>query len=142
MTENTVNVLDLGSENMDNIPDLEPAPDGSEVEIRLISHMTGFTKDDQLPYLSPVFELPDYPNAPDFNKFLWLPCDKLREIKGEKKYNQARRSMADFMEAFGITGPRFDMTEYYGSTAYAIVGIEENDEYGRKNRIKKFVLSA
>lgn len=64
---------------------------------------------------------------------------------GDPKINQAKRRISDFCSAFGISMPADPLRlpdALTGARGYAVLGIEDNEQYGRKNRIVRFVRSA
>jgi len=130
-----MSILDLG--NIDVNDSFEPiAMDAdSEIEVQIVDIKMDTDKNGE-PYLLPRFEVVDEPTAKEFTKFLRVPNPAL----GEKKLNSAKRALANFGAAFDIDfGGKLDIEELRGLTGWVIVGVEESEEYGDQNYVKRFV---
>jgi len=139
-----MSLLDL---NFDDIQDLKPAEEG-EQKIRVTNSKVGFGKDSGNPYYMINFELPAVPNSKDFNYLIMLPTEAMDKKKAEGK----GRALKAFCKTFNVdleglwlklkdAVDRNQPTEIdtpVGSEGWAILGTEE-DDYGVKNRIKKFI---
>lgn len=96
---------------------------------------------DGRPYILPVLEVIDCEQAEytkDFSHFLWLIDDDM----DAKKKNNARFALREFWTAFGIDYRQpIDPESAIGATADALLTIQNDDEYGPQNRVKKFMIS-
>jgi len=137
-------LLDL---NFDEITDLKPADEG-ENKVRVLNGKVGFGKDSGNPYFMVQFELPDIPNSKDFNWLVMLPTEQMDARKAEAK----GRALKSFCRAFNVdladlwhkikaladATTAGEIESVVGAEGWAILGTEE-DDYGVKNRIKKFM---
>jgi len=139
-----MSLLDL---NFDNITDLKAAEEG-EQKIRVTNAKVGFGKDSGNPYFMINFEMPQIPNSKDFNYLIMLPTEAMDKKKAEAK----GRALKAFCKTFSVdlpglwakikaqvdTGQPGEIDSPVGAEGWAILGTEE-DDYGVKNRIKKFI---
>lgn len=110
-------------------------PADEEYEIRLVSLEQSVNKKGN-PYLLPRFDIPNVVGSKDFTKYLSLPHSEM----SEKELNNCKWQLKNFFEAFGIDHTKtINYDEYIGNTAWAILGVSEDDEYGEQNYIKRFV---
>jgi hypothetical protein len=137
-------LLDL---NFDEITDLKPADEG-ETKIRVLNGKVGFGKDSGNPYFMVQFEIPDQANTKDFNWIVMLPTDQMDQKKAEAK----GRALKGFCNAFNLdladlwskikqlagATTAGEIESVVGAEGWAILGME-SDDYGDKNRIKKFL---
>ena len=130
--------LEIDLDDVSNAVEPKPVENG-EYELRLIELREGTDKNGK-PYLLPKFEIPSEPDAPDFSKFLRLPCSDL----SEKELSRARYALKTFFECFGIDYGRdgVDLDAAVGLTGWAILGTETDEEYGDKNFVRKFIVGA
>jgi len=94
-------------------------------------------------YIMPRFEIPDSPASKEFTKYVKLATKKNMENLSAKQINSLKWGNTEFFNAFKVdaTSDRFDpATDLPGKTGWAILGIENDEEYGDKNYIKKFVV--
>lgn len=89
-------------------------------------------------FFMPIFELPAEIAAKTFSKFVGLPNSTM----DEKKLNNSKFQLESFKKAFGITEAGFDLNDLIGRECYAILGKEDNGEYGEQNFVKKFIAGA
>lgn len=117
----------------DAIEPIAVAPD-EEYELSIVSVKLGTDKNGY-PYLLVRFEIPDVPESKEFTKFLRLPHPDL----SPKQHNKALFDLKCFFEAFGLPAGELDIDTLPGMSGYALLGLEESDEYGEQNYVKKFV---
>lgn len=86
------------------------------------------------PYVMPRFEIMDETGAKDFTYFMGLP----NESMDAKRKNTVLYRIKMFLEAFDLS-PDTDPSEWVGAEGWAILGREDNDQYGEQNFVKKFV---
>jgi len=119
-------------------PDVVDA--NSEVKLRILSVKVDKDKNG-LDYVMPLFEIVGDGFTQDFSHFLHVPNgDNKREME-LKKFEKARFRMNEFLKAFDIDAsrPGDPADDWPGQTGFAIVGVNETDEYGKQNYVKRFV---
>jgi len=127
-------LLDIG-EGVADAPEPKTVPADTEYKLRIIDCRQELDKNEE-PYILPRFEVVDEPLAKDFTKFLRLPHEGLDE-KGKVR---ARSALRIFLEAFSLpTSGQIDLEDMKGKTGWGILGIEDNEQYGEQNYVKKFV---
>jgi len=106
-----------------------------EYKIRVLDATSAIDKNGE-PYLLPRFEVVDEPLAKDFTKFLRLPHDGLNA----KQLARAQWALKLFLEAFDMpVKGQIDVEDLKGKTGWAILGVEDNEQYGEGNYVKKFI---
>jgi len=136
---------------LDDVQEPFAVPGDQEYKIRLVDVRTGNNKSGN-PYLLPVFEIPDEPTAKEFTKYLGLP----HEGMSPKQLNSRGWTMKSFCHAMDIDVGMFeDYVETFinnpeadppdnsfmiGADGWAILGLEESDQWGEQNYVKKFVV--
>ncbi len=140
-------MFDAAQWNLDDSYEPEALPDGTEAHLRIIKVTKGVDKN-KLAYFLPTFDVPEYPTAKEFTYFLHIP-DTSTDATGlprmeEKRLNQARNNMKNFLECFEIDTSRpFDPEDDWpGHSGWAILGLSEDPQYGEQNRIKKLLTAA
>lgn len=133
-----MSIIDLTDTNLDDAVEPTVLDGDQEYKIRVIDCKVDTNKND-MPYMLPRFEAVDEPTAKEFTKYLALPHPSM----DEKKLNSTKLALRRFFEAFGIdpTGP-IDTESMVGLEGWAILGIENNEQYGDQNYIKRFVAGA
>lgn len=127
-----MSMLDM---NLNDAQEPTVVPAGEEYKIRILTVKVDNDKNNQ-PYMLPTFEVPDVAASKSFTKFLRIPNESL----DAKKMNSAKWQIKLFLECFGMDpGRPFNPEELTGLTGWAILGIEEDEEYGDKNYVKKFI---
>lgn len=109
--------------------------DPGEYKIRIVDVKVAENKSGN-PYVLPRFEIPDEPTAKEFTKYMGLPHDDMNE----KQLNSAKFNMKKFCLAFGIDpAAPGEPDDWKGLEGWALLGVEENDEYGDQNYVKSFI---
>jgi len=128
-------ILDVETENA---PVFTTLPDGSEVELRVVKAEVKNAKTTGAPMLALRFDIPSDPYTKDINLNIMLP-DKDDD---EKTSAQKKNRLKDFKHAFGLP-PAGPLTEedIERSKGWAILGEEESAEYGKQNKIKRFIVA-
>lgn len=126
----------------EDVPELDAVDEG-EYTIEVIGLRAMRAGEDDWPALMPRFKVVDHPNTKTFNHFMYLPN---KEMDDERKA-RAARNLKSFCEAVGIEWPPnpqtdFDEEALMGIQLEASLGIEEDEEFGRQNRIKRFTKKA
>ena len=108
----------------------------SEYKIRVVDVRQDTDKNGN-PYLLPRFEVPDEPAAKEFTKFFRLPHEGL----DAKQMNSAKYQLKVFFDAFDIDPASLQQPEdLIGAEGWAILGLEETEQWGDQNYIKKFIV--
>lgn len=119
--------------NFDDVVEPTVAAADAEYKLRILDVKEGTNKNGE-PYLMPRFEICDVVGAKDFAKYLGLPSPSM----DAKKLNNTKYGLKTFMDAFEIDYAS-DPADWVGSEGWAILGVEENEQYGPQNYVKKFV---
>lgn len=114
------------------------AVEAGEHKLRLLAVAEGTDKNGH-DYIQPRFDVPSEAASKDFTDFIHLPGDWM----DEKKLNNSRWKLSQFMYAFGID-PTQEVTfsELGGEEGWAILGVSDNEEYGEQNYVRKYVVPA
>ncbi len=121
--------------NFDNVVEPRAVDADKEYKIRIIEARQGTDKNGN-PYILPRFEILDEVGAKDFTYFLGLPNDSM----DAKRLNAVKYKIKNFLDAFGLDVSS-DPEDWAGSEGWAILGLEESEQYGEQNFIKRFVKS-
>lgn len=119
--------------NFDDVVEPTVAPADAEYKLRILDVREGNDKNGN-PYLMPRLEILEVVGAKDFSYFLSLP----NETMDAKKLNNTKYRLKCFLDAFKLPYSS-DPQEWPGSEGWAILGIQEDEQYGEQNYIKKFV---
>jgi hypothetical protein len=118
-------------------------PGGAEYQLRITGVREDDSYDDQMPrdkngnpYLMPKFEIMGEPTAKEFTRYLAIPHDEM----DAKKLNGARYTLKLFLDTFGLEAASLATpSDMIGGEGWAILGLEESDQWGEQNFIKKFI---
>lgn len=118
-------------------------PGGAEYQLRIIDVREDDAYDDRMPrdkngnpYLLPRFEIMGEPTAKPFTKYLGLPNDSMDAAK----QNSSRYGMQLFLDTFGLNASSLaNPSDMVGAEGWAILGLEESDQWGEQNFIKKLI---
>ena len=125
-------ILDIAQEN---VPELEVAPEGEhQVMISRVVDRSGDAayKSGREGY--DVLMKVDVPNSKSLMHRVFKPM----ESDDEDKANNMKRGIKNFVQAFNIASE--DTETWVGSTCWAVLGIENDAEYGDKNLVKRFLV--
>jgi len=117
---------------------IEPkaVPGEEEYEVRIVSIDQRINKSGN-PFIFPRFDIPTEPSAKDFTKYLPLPHSDMTD----KQVNNTKWGLKSFFDAFDVDpSGQIDLEDLIGKTAWAILGVSEDEEYGEQNFIKRFVV--
>lgn len=128
---------DTFTPNFDDTHDEIILEDGSEVLLRVISVDSGVGAKgpykrigyeiDGEPYAKAVYNIMSLPNADD----------------DPRKRNKKNLRLRDFLIAHSMPIDRaFNWNDLLGVEVWAILGVEESEQYGDKNTVKKYTKSA
>lgn len=126
-------ILDVETENA---PEIKTLPDGTETQVRILKAEVKDSKSGN-PMIMVRLDVPDEPHSMDFNHTIMLPTGSDDEKSKARKLNRLK----EFKQAFGLpsAGP-INTDEMIACTAWAILAEEETAEYGKQNRVKRFIL--
>ncbi len=131
-------IVDLTQHNMDEVVEPQAVEEG-EYKIRLIECDGVRENSAGNPYILPRFEIPEEPTSKDFTHYMALPHSDM----DAKTLNKTLARLKLFGQAFGVNfGQQVDFAEMAGIEGWAILGLQDNDEYGPQNFIKKFLAGA
>ena len=127
-----MSLIDL---NLGDVPDQEPVPEGqytlriANAEVRTSGKTGG-------QYLYVLNEIEGEPNALPISKTFMFPTAQDDEATVMTRNRRLKR----FLEAVGLdpTQP-FEPQDLIGQTYSAFLGVEETDEYGTRNYIKRLL---
>lgn len=119
--------------NFDDVIEPKVAAADCEYKLRILDVKEGMDKNGHA-YLMPRFEVLDEVGVKDFSYYLGLPYEGM----DAKKLNSAKYKIKCFMDAFGIEYAS-DPADWVGVEGWAILGVQEDAQYGEQNYIKKFV---
>jgi len=128
-------ILDVETENA---PEFTTVADGTEVELRVAKAEMKKAKTSGASMLALRFDIPAEPYTKDINLSIMLP----EGTDDEKTSAQKKNRLKDFKRAFGLP-PAGPLTEddIEGAKGWAILGEEDSAEYGKQNRIKRFIAA-
>ena len=127
-----MSILDM---NLGDAVEPKVVPADEEYKLRILTVRSDNDKNDA-PYLLPMFEIPDQPLSKGFTKFLRVPHQDL----DAKQMNSAKWAMKLFLQCFDMDPSRpLDPEELTGKEGWAILGVEDSEQYGEQNYVKKFV---
>jgi hypothetical protein len=110
--------------------------DGSEVLLRVVSVDTGMGP--KGPYKRIGYEIDDQPYTKNVYNIISLPTQN----DDPKKKNRKSLRLRDFLLAHQIPIDKpFNWAELVGVEVWAILGVEESEQYGDKNTVKKYTKS-
>ena len=111
-------------------------PADEEYELRIIDAKTDINTSGN-PYLLPRLEIVGEPLAKDFTKYIGLPHEEM----DAKQLNRAKWALKNYLECFGLpTSGQLVVDDMVGSTGWGILGVEDNEQYGEQNYVKKFIV--
>jgi hypothetical protein len=134
----------LDSVDLENVVEPSTVPADAEYKLRIVDVKTDPSTPDGLPrdkngnsYLLPRFEILDEPTAKDFTRFIGLPHDSM----DAKKKNSSGFMLKTFLQAFDLEQSALvDPSDMIGAEGWAILGIEDTEQYGEQNYVKKFIV--
>lgn len=78
----------------------------------------------------------EHPNAKSISHVIMLPCSQM----DEREVMNRKRDIKNFVEAFNYNASNgINDEELVGLTGWALLGVENDDEYGEQNRVRRFV---
>jgi len=124
----------LDGMNFDDVTEPKAVVAG-EYELRVVE-VTQDTNKNGDPYILPRFAIVGESDSKSVTKYLALPFEGM----DEEKLMKARRGLKRFFEAVGAdVSSGIDLESLHGETVWAMLGVEEDEEYGEGNFIRRFV---
>ena len=114
----------------------ETVPEG-EVQLRVLNVEIKTQKPEKGSgeFIQARFDIPNAPKSKDVTHVMMLPTEQ----DDPKKRNGRLAAIQNFIKACGMENIN-NVDELIGCTCWAILGEEESTEFGKQNRIKKFVV--
>lgn len=133
-----MSIIDLTTENLDDAVEPTVVDGDNEYKLRIVDCKMDTNKNG-MPYILPRFEISDEPLSKEFTRYLALPHKDMTD----KKLNSTKLMLKRFFEAFGIDpNSPIDVEDLVGLEGWAILGVENSEQYGDQNYIKRFVTGA
>lgn len=89
-------------------------------------------------YLNLHFDVPSEPSAQDIYHIMMLPTGAEGD---EKNDNRKKVNIKRWKQAFDIVGEEIDLEAIVGYEGVALLKEEEDEEFGIRNIVKKFMVS-
>ena len=111
----------------------ETVPEG-EYQLRVLSAEIKASQKTGGDFIQLKLDIPANPKAKDVTHVMMLPTQK----DDPKQKNSRLSAVQNFLKACGFDNVQ-NIDEVIGAMAWAILTEEETTEYGKQNRIKRFV---
>jgi hypothetical protein len=121
--------------NFDDVVEPRAVEPDKEYKLRIIEVREGTDKNGN-GYALPRLEVLDEVGAKDFTYFLGFPHDGM----DAKQLNSSKYKIKSFCDAFNLD-PNAPFEDWVGAEGWAILGLNETDEWGEQNFIRRFVKS-
>ena len=120
----------------DGVYEPKAVPEG-EYQLRIINAEIKASQKTGGNYLNVTMEIIDDAEAKNINHIMMFPTP----ADDKKKTNSRLFAIQNFLKAFDadISGS-LDAKDLIGNTGWAILRVEEDQEYGERNTVRKFVL--
>jgi len=116
--------------------ELEPVEEGNHTV--LCNSVQGGKDKNGDRYFLLRLEVPDVMESKGFTHFLSHPAD----AEDEKSENRAKLALKRVCEAFGLPTSNFDLQDLENETAEAYLTVTEDEDYGRQNRVSRWVTGS
>lgn len=107
-----------------------------EAQLRVLECKIGHSEKTGGDYLQVRFDIPANSKAKDISHVMMLPTQQ----DDSKKKNSRLAAIQNFFRACGVENVN-NVDELVGATPWAILAEEDSVEFGKQNRIKKFVVA-
>lgn len=136
MSDEYTSFLDL---NLSDVPEPRIVDGGREYKLKIenveIKESRGEKTAGQK-MLSIRLSIVDEPDTQGVFENIMLPSDQMDDDQN----NQRRRQLKRLVEAIGWDASRgFNIDELVGQTFWAVLDAEESDQYGKQNRVKRYM---
>lgn len=129
--------INFASMNLNDTPEFTAVAGDTEYEVRVSEAKEGTDKNGN-PFLLLTLEITDEPTAKTFTKFLGVPS----ETMDARKQQSAKLGLKKALQAFGMDlDADYEVDDFVGKTAWAVLGVENTEKYGDQNFIKTWVIS-
>lgn len=129
--------LDL---NLDEVPDLHAVPADEEYRLKIQDYKVGTSNTEKTAgqqYVLFYLTIEDEPDTKRVTEVIMLPSGQ----EDKETNNGRKRQMKAFLKACRFdTSKGFNLDELVGEELYAILGVEEDSQYGERNNIKRLVI--
>lgn len=123
--------------NFDDVVEPTARPEG-EYELRIVEIKQDTNKNGE-PYILPRFEMVGEVGAKSVGRYMALPIATM----DAEKLNKTKLALKRFFDALGVDASQgIDLDSLVGETVWAMLGLEEDEEYGEQNFIKRFIAKA
>lgn len=130
-----MSLIDLSTMDLENVSEPTPVPGDEEYELRILEVILKENKNGE-PYIMPRFEVIGHPTAKDFGEYIPLPHSGM----DPKKMERSKYRLKLFLTTFNLPlTTSLDIEDMVGSTGWAILGVESDEQYGDSNKIKRFL---
>ena len=130
MSESFVNI-----DGLNDAQELKSVPQG-EYQLRVLSCEVRNSKNTGGDFIMASLEILSEPLAKNINHVMMIPTS----ADDAKKQNNRKLAIRNFLQACGIdTSKGFAPSDLEGCTAWALLVEEEDPEYGKQNRVRKWV---
>lgn len=120
--------------NFDGVYEPETVAAG-EAQLRVLECKVGHSEKTGGDFIQARFDIPANPKSKEITHVMMLPTDK----DDPKKRNGRLATIRNFFRACGMENVN-NVDELVGANPWAILVEEESTEYGKQNRIRKFVV--
>jgi hypothetical protein len=121
-------------------------PGDQEYKIRIVGYRTKLNEEtgeeeyvhedkNENNYFSPYYDIPAEPMAKGFSGYVPIPGDQM----DEKARMNAEWALEEFKQVFGIA-QKFNFDDTIGNEGWAILKVDESEEYGEQNKIKRLIV--
>lgn len=120
---------------LDDAQELKAVAAG-EYQVRVMEAKVATSKNTGGQYLQLRMEILNEPLTKDISHVMMFPTD----ADDDKKKNNRKLAIRNALQAFGVdTSKGFNPQDLEGANGWAILVEEDSDEYGKQNRVKKWV---
>ena len=123
--------------NIENAEHLDVLEDGTEVEVRCTEAEVRTSDNSGNQYIFMVLEPQGYDDVADIRHIQMLPNDGMRSKDVQETLARIRDMYDAFGAPYGAEGFRVEDLE--GQHAQATLGVEDDSQYGKRNRVRTFV---
>lgn len=119
--------------NPEDAVELAALPEGEyKVKCLKAEYMEGDSWNAIKMLLEPI----DHPEAKLINHMLWLPQ---KDDDDARRKQTSTKRLEYACTAFGVGFPKFQDTDFTNQEAWALLSVEETEDYGEQNKVKRFV---
>lgn len=120
--------------NFDDVVEPKAVPEG-EYELR-VTEVAQDTNKNGDPYILPKFSIEGEVGSKTVTRYMALPTAAM----DAEKLNKTKLTLKRFFDAMGVDiSGGIDLDSLVGETVWAMLGLEEDEEYGEGNFIRRFV---